>query len=251
VQCACALSPGLSPGRLDIVGNLALLPGAELPIEVGGLAQGSSYDFVSVSGTGALAGSLGVSFLAGFEDTIAPGDSLTILAAGAPLTGVFANVSSGERVITTPGLDSIAVRYGAGSPNGAQRVVLRDFRAFEPAAVLDLGGTAQGGAISFTLAGVEIAVTTSAGQSAADVAAALAAAINASAALARLGIAAFSISDLLETNAGLQEDPLVTDPGIDIAFVQNVPALPWLAAALLAAAIAGGALRLRAQPRSS
>jgi cysteine-rich repeat protein len=102
-----------------------------------------------------------------------------------------------------------------------------------------LFGTAQGGSVSITVDGVIIEVTTTPGQSAADVLAALAAAINADPTLQGLGISAAvfeselvtsgEVTDLTITDAGLSEEPIVT---------QHVPALGAQGVAILSALLA-------------
>jgi filamentous hemagglutinin family protein len=60
------LRPGASPGTLAITGNYAQGPAGVLDIELGGLAPGSGYDVVNVSGTAALDGTLNVSNFGSF-----------------------------------------------------------------------------------------------------------------------------------------------------------------------------------------
>ena len=82
---------------------------------------------------------------------------------------------------------------------------------------LRFAGTAQGGAIRITVSGVELVVSTHAGQSAAAVADAVAAAIEASSALQALGVsAASSLGDLFvlggAINAAIGHRPRDRDP---------------------------------------
>ena len=75
------LSPGLSPGTLNLVGNYTQQgPGGAFNVEIGGTAPGSQFDSVNVSGAGSvatLAGVLNVSLVNSFVP--AAGDSFTIM----------------------------------------------------------------------------------------------------------------------------------------------------------------------------
>lgn len=74
------LSPGNSPGQLNINGDLGL-DNTTLNIELGGTAQGTEFDYLNVSGNTTLTGTTNVvvSFVNGFENTISNGDSFTVL----------------------------------------------------------------------------------------------------------------------------------------------------------------------------
>ena len=138
------LSPGLSAGALEFTGDLDLLANAELQIELGGLSQGTEYDFV-VAGRILLAGILSLSFIDDFGSLISDTDEFTIVESGL-LSGAFANVASGSRITTAEG-HSLQVDYGPGSPFGASRVVLSGFEPVpEPSTcllvMLGLVGTA-------------------------------------------------------------------------------------------------------------
>jgi len=78
---------------------------------------------------------------------------------------------------------------------------------------LDIAGTPQGGTVSIDIAGRTIQVTTSAGQTSADVAAAIAAAIEGDAVLASLGIHATSLGDQVFIGAPYT-NVTITDPGV-------------------------------------
>jgi fibronectin-binding autotransporter adhesin len=75
------LSPGNSPGSLNITGNLNLLAASTLLIELAGTTQGSGYDFVNVGGSATLGGTLAVQFGSGFQFGIQPTDTFTVLTA--------------------------------------------------------------------------------------------------------------------------------------------------------------------------
>jgi hypothetical protein len=120
------VSPGNSPGKLTLSGDLTLLAMSSLVIELAGTVQGTSYDFLSVGGNATLAGNLSVSLLRGFQGSIAAGNTLTVLTA-ANLSGVFANVANGQRLYTSDGFGSFTVNYGASSAFGVNSVVLANF----------------------------------------------------------------------------------------------------------------------------
>ncbi|MCY7307382.1 MAG: hypothetical protein LH632_14790, partial [Rhodoferax sp.] len=74
---AATIAPGFSPGQMIINGDLSLGPSSVLTIEIGGLVRGSGYDWVQVSGTANLNGTLNVNNFGGF---VAPaGSSFTFL----------------------------------------------------------------------------------------------------------------------------------------------------------------------------
>jgi hypothetical protein len=121
------VSPGSSPGTLTITGNLTLLNTSHTLIELSGSTQGSDYDFLSVGGTGTLAGNLQLSFLNGFHWTMPANSTFTVLTAAGGLTGAFANVAPGQRLIIADGTGSLQVNYGTGSLFAANSVVLSNF----------------------------------------------------------------------------------------------------------------------------
>ena len=57
-----------------------------------------------------LGGMLSLAFLNGFQSTVQPADTFTVLNA-ASLSGAFANAASGARLTTTDGLGSFLVNY--------------------------------------------------------------------------------------------------------------------------------------------
>jgi T5SS/PEP-CTERM-associated repeat protein len=105
-----AIGPGNFVGRLNLHAALVLRPSSVLRFELGGYHQGTTYDFLSVSNTASLGGTLAVSFLNGFENTITNGASFTLMSASS-LTGAFANVANGARLATTDGLADFVVTY--------------------------------------------------------------------------------------------------------------------------------------------
>jgi hypothetical protein len=139
------ISPGNGAGTLGVTGNLTLLNTATLLFELGGTTPGTAYDFLNVGGNVAVAGTLAVRFINGFESAIAPGGTFTLLTAGGPggLTGAFANAANGQRLVTADGFSSFLVNYGAGSTYAANSLVLSNFVAVpEPStwALMAAGG---------------------------------------------------------------------------------------------------------------
>ena len=104
------ISPGSSPGRINITGNLALANPSRLRLELGGYAPGQ-FDFINVAGSATLGGTLSVSLINNFKTVMTNGASLTVLTAGSPFTGAFANVASGGSLTTTDGYARFTVRY--------------------------------------------------------------------------------------------------------------------------------------------
>ncbi len=74
------MSPGDSPGVLTMQGNYTQLPGGTFLAEIAGLAPGTQYDQLLVSGTAALDGTLDVDLLNGF--LVQVGDSFVLMTFG-------------------------------------------------------------------------------------------------------------------------------------------------------------------------
>ena len=92
VQNAGVVSPGNSPGVLQIAGNYTQTAAGKLQIELGGTALGSQYDQLLVTDSVALAGTLEVTLTNGF--TPLAGNSFNILGFQAgSLSGSFATVN--------------------------------------------------------------------------------------------------------------------------------------------------------------
>jgi hypothetical protein len=134
------ISPGSSAGSITITGNLTLGNNSNLSIELGGVAQGTQYDFLSEAGTAALTldGNLTLHFINGFQNTVTASDTFTILTSNQNLAGAFDNVANGARLNVTNLPGSFQVNYGAGSPFGAQNVVLSAFVIPEPSSAFSL-----------------------------------------------------------------------------------------------------------------
>lgn len=137
---ATTIAPGASPGTIAVNGSVMLGASNTLAMEVGGLAAGIDYDVLDVNGVLTLGGLLDVDFINLFENSVVPSDIFTIATADSAILGSFSNVASGSRIGTNTSYN-FEVWYGAGSPYGANNLVLT--QAPEPSrAVLMLAGMA-------------------------------------------------------------------------------------------------------------
>ncbi|MGE4605935.1 MAG: hypothetical protein AAEJ52_04265, partial [Myxococcota bacterium] len=127
---------------------------------------------------------------------------------------------------------SVAGGLGGGSfgADGTDGAVGTIFFESLPSTSWVVSGTAQGGQITFEILGISLQVTTTAGQSAEQVAAAIAAAILAEPGLA--GIEATVTGPTIIVPAPMTV-PFSSDPGVQIELVSAVPALSPPAATLL------------------
>jgi fibronectin-binding autotransporter adhesin len=126
-----SVNPGNSAGQITINGNLELGFRATLGMQIGGVTQGTQYDYIAVSGTfridmvfGDGSNRLSLSMLNGFESQLDGSQVFTLLTSNSAITGIFTNVANGQRLETTDGLASFQVNYGLGSAFGANNLVL-------------------------------------------------------------------------------------------------------------------------------
>ena len=104
-----SLNPGFSPGHLTIAGNLSLGASSVTQVEIGGTGQGTSYDWIDVTGTAALDGTLNISHVNGYAPTT------TTTYSGALTAGT---ISGAFATITTPAQSNYLVGYNlASAPN--------------------------------------------------------------------------------------------------------------------------------------
>jgi fibronectin-binding autotransporter adhesin len=122
VNCSGTLAPGTSAGRLTIGGTLAINAGSKLSVELGGTAQGTEYDVVTVLGDTTLDGDLEVTFIDGFQNSVAPGDQFTILESPSTLSGVFTNAANGATIVVSG--QAFIVHYGPDSALDSTDVIL-------------------------------------------------------------------------------------------------------------------------------
>ncbi len=113
-QTAGTLAPGDAgtAGKTSITGNYSLGAGGTLAVDLGGTTQATAfqtgqYDYLTVSGTTILGGSLAVRVLPGFT----PGGNSTFafLTSAGALSGNFTNVAFGGRIVSDNGLASFVV----------------------------------------------------------------------------------------------------------------------------------------------
>jgi hypothetical protein len=120
----------IRPGMLTVNGSTILGANNTLVMEIGGLSQGTSYDWFDVNGdTFMIGGQLQLGFVNGFQNSIAYGDMFTIGTADSDILGAFTNVLSGARLDTQDGYGSFAVYYGGGSPYGGNNLLIGEFLA--------------------------------------------------------------------------------------------------------------------------
>lgn len=110
LSVAGTFSPGIK-GNLDFTvnGNLSLQPGSTTAINLSSALQ---FGKIVSKGTVAVAGSLEVDCIDGFEDLIVTGQAFTIISA-ASITGTFDGVPEGGRVYLPDQLGSLKVNYTA------------------------------------------------------------------------------------------------------------------------------------------
>ena len=134
IQNNALLRPALGGSGLNVTGNISLLSNSQLVFQLGGLTQGTQYGFLNVSGNVSLGGQLVVSFVNGFENSVANGNSFTVLSSTTALTGAFANVASGSRLTASNAAGSFLVSY-----NG-NNIVLSDYsNSMRPAPTASTG----------------------------------------------------------------------------------------------------------------
>jgi T5SS/PEP-CTERM-associated repeat protein len=122
---AGTLAPGNSAGSTAILGSYTQQGAATLQIEIGGPLPTTQHDFVSVTNTVALGGTLQLAMLGGYVPN--PADTFAVLDATGNVTGTFANVANGGRLATADGSGSFLVNYGAASAFNPKQIVLSNF----------------------------------------------------------------------------------------------------------------------------
>lgn len=88
------VAPGNSPGTMNITGNYTQGSGGTLLMEIGGLTQGvtsNGYDWLNVSGTATLGGTLQISHFGGFAPVV--GNTFNLVNAAGGVSGTFGTVS--------------------------------------------------------------------------------------------------------------------------------------------------------------
>ncbi len=108
----------------NIEGTFDLHAGGAWAADIGGTVTGQTYDQLVVTGAAQLAGALRIRILNGFQQTIQPSDTFTILTATAGITGLPTNSENG-RIPTRDLWGTFAI---AVSPDG-MGLVLSDFQS--------------------------------------------------------------------------------------------------------------------------
>jgi hypothetical protein len=124
------VSPGNSPGIMAVPGHLSLTQTTTTIMELGGNlndSQATRYDSISASGAVTLDGNLVLTLVNGYVPVTA--DALTLVSTNNQLSGLFDNVTPGQRLTTSDGAGSFVINYGPGSAFGAGNVVASNFLA--------------------------------------------------------------------------------------------------------------------------
>lgn len=123
------LSPGQSPGKLTVEGNLALTAESDLKIELAGTEQGVTCDHLDVRNTidgfVALRGKLSVIAINGFAAQLNASQTFDIVTAESAILASFSNLIDG-RVLTADGRGTFAVRL----VNDNKTLQLADYQPF-------------------------------------------------------------------------------------------------------------------------
>ncbi|MBL8484136.1 MAG: autotransporter outer membrane beta-barrel domain-containing protein, partial [Rhodocyclaceae bacterium] len=137
-----ALAPGFSPGALTINGNLTLAPNSVLDIQIGGSAAGTQFDYIHVTGSASIAGTLNVSQYNGY---VAPAGSQFAFMDFASVSGSFGQVNlpaelgglnlaytSGALLLSVPGADVVTPSVLAGANDIVASTILAPLDRLSP-----------------------------------------------------------------------------------------------------------------------
>jgi hypothetical protein len=124
LSSGAAIAPGNSAGTLTVEGDVAMRSGAILDLEIGGPTAGTQYDRLVADKVELDGAILRMALTSGFVPD--RDDMFTVVSAGAPIVGEFANIRPGQRLLTSNQLGSFVVSYGATTAN-PNSVVLTDF----------------------------------------------------------------------------------------------------------------------------
>jgi hypothetical protein len=95
---------------LTLTGDLTLTGSSTILFDLGGSAPVTGYDTLSAPGA-TLGGSLDLTFTNGYQSTVSPSTTFTLITASGGLSGQFAGISNGSTVDTTDGLGAFTVSY--------------------------------------------------------------------------------------------------------------------------------------------
>lgn len=118
------LAPGRSAGSTTISVGYQQEVNATLQIEIGGTTAATQHDFVEISGSALLDGTLELALLDGFVP--GPADEFVVFDSNS-LSGTFTNIANGQRLETADGLGSFLVHYGPMTVFDPNQIVLTDF----------------------------------------------------------------------------------------------------------------------------
>ncbi|WP_432797190.1 autotransporter domain-containing protein [Poriferisphaera sp. WC338] len=122
------VSPGNSPGTMIVGGNLTLNSTSIYDMEIASTAgPGTGNDFIDVTGTAAIDGTLNVIGLGGYSAT--DGDTFTILDADGGVSGTFATILddiAGFEATATYNANDITVTLNAATADFANTVTARN-----------------------------------------------------------------------------------------------------------------------------
>ncbi|WP_146563700.1 hypothetical protein [Posidoniimonas corsicana] len=134
-----------SPGdgtAFTTAGSLAYAPGSDLRIEITNQnVLNPGFDRLVSTGSVSLGGDLDLQLVDYVENTLSINDQLVLLTSDG-LSGTFANVAPGDRVLFDGGLASAQIDYGPTSPFNPDHVVFSEF-VREPQQIFWVGGSSN------------------------------------------------------------------------------------------------------------
>jgi hypothetical protein len=95
---------------LSLTGNLTLTGSSTVLFDLGGSTPVSGYDTLSAPNV-ALGGSLDLIFTNGYQSSVLPNTTFTLITTSGSLSGQFAGITNGSTVYTTDGLGAFTVNY--------------------------------------------------------------------------------------------------------------------------------------------
>ena len=112
VNMGGTMSPGDAPstaGKLNVVGNYIQTGGGIFQLDLGGLTAGSQFDWLDVTGTTSLSGTLNINLINAFFPNV--GDTFTFITSGGLVSGLFGTVNG----LNIGGGEILQVVYNANS----------------------------------------------------------------------------------------------------------------------------------------
>jgi hypothetical protein len=93
-----------------LTGNLTLAGSSTVLFDLGGSTPVTGYDTLSAPNV-TLGGSLDLYFTNGYQSTVLPSTTFTLITASSSLSGQFSGISNGSIIYTTDGLGSFTINY--------------------------------------------------------------------------------------------------------------------------------------------